>query len=636
MKNSKLIASVVVFKELHDNNKDIYDIIAEFLKATIILNKKWHFNSTEITSLLESEFDFNLPEAVVKTALKRRLIKSGFLFLNYGEYSVKSIDSKINPEFEANYERKKSIYKETEEQIISHISEREDRIIGEDEIEDIRDTIKNFLLGTFTTDKYSQHISSFIIKNRNNIQVKQRLNDIKEGLVLYTGIRYTADLNELGKWNTELTIFLDTEILFYFAGFSGVIYQEIFNDFFKLVNEINHSSNIKKIKLKYFEETEKEINDFFHVAELIVIGIKTLNPSKTAMKEIINGCSTKSDVVVKRNKLFIDLRTAGILKEDEIDYYKNYKYNIEDRKVVEEAKRIFSEQGKDFDEERCKTYLKIFTKINVLREGVSNRGFDNCKFIMLTGNSLVHFLARNCNVKVNEKDILFATDIDFVTDKFWFKLKKGFGKSEDRPKSFDIITKAQIILSTQINNTVQEKFTALNDKYKKGEITKEEAISLNYELRESSLKPEDITETNLEQNIAFINEFSIEEYIREHAKLKQKAEEGDLAKKELKRRDLFDRNQEIKLIKLKCRILIIAIKAFILLFGLLLFYLGYILIKYLQEPGDTKLSIIGFLIGIFALIPLYKLGKKVLTYLKMKVRKSFKNKISSYFKNPVH
>ncbi len=31
MKENKLIASVVVFKELLDNDKDIYDIIAEFL-----------------------------------------------------------------------------------------------------------------------------------------------------------------------------------------------------------------------------------------------------------------------------------------------------------------------------------------------------------------------------------------------------------------------------------------------------------------------------------------------------------------------------------------------------------------------------------------------------------------------------
>lgn len=108
-----------------------------------------------------------------------------------------------------------------------------------------------------------------------------------------------------------------------------------------------------------------------------------------------------------------------------------------------------------------------------LRRGINNQGFDRCKYIILTGNKFVHYLAHSKHVKVIEKEIPFATDIDYITDKFWFKLKKGFGDNDDKPKSFDIITKAQIILSSQISYTVQEKYVALNEKYQKGEITKE-------------------------------------------------------------------------------------------------------------------------------------------------------------------
>lgn len=68
---SKLLASLVIFRELFDKQKDIYSVIAEFLKEIIVIYGKHQFNLTEITNLLNNTFDFSLPEAVVNTALKR-------------------------------------------------------------------------------------------------------------------------------------------------------------------------------------------------------------------------------------------------------------------------------------------------------------------------------------------------------------------------------------------------------------------------------------------------------------------------------------------------------------------------------------------------------------------------------------
>jgi len=359
--NNKLIASIVVFKELHDNNKDIYDIIGEFLKAAIIHNKKWSFNATEITKLVENEFDFKIPEAVIKTTLKNRLLKSGFLSIDKGEYYISDTESKINTEFESTFNKKNESYKETEEEFISFIQSKREQKLNNNELDAIKDNIKQYLLGNGIHDTYTQAISAFIIQKKNDKYFQERLNQIREGLVLYSGIRYTADLNELGHWKNELTIFLDTEILFFFAGFNGKIYEEIFNDFYKLIKEINSGSkeNENKIKLKYFDETEKEIFDFFHVANLIIENKKTLNPSKTAMREIINGCSTKSDIIVKRNRFFINLKTSGIQKEDEFNYYENNKYIVEGLSVVDELKQLSWEHRKDFDEEKCQDYLKL-------------------------------------------------------------------------------------------------------------------------------------------------------------------------------------------------------------------------------------------------------------------------------------
>lgn len=632
MQKSKLIASVVVFKELHDNNKDIYDVIAEFLKSSILSNKKWRFNSTELTAQIAKDFDFDLPEAVIKTTLKRRLVKKGFLKFDKGEYCVTKLDTNSNLGFEEKYKLKRDVYKATEEEFIKYIQSNRTNVLEDAEIEIVRDNLKQYLLGNGVNEPFTQEISAFIIHNKNNIDFKERLNDIKEGLVLYTGVRYTADLNELGKWNNELTIYLDTDIIFNFAGYSGDIYKDIFNDFYNLIKEINHGANSKRIRLKYFEETEKEILDFFHVATLIVERKTTLDPSRTAMKEIVNGCSTKSDVIVKRNKLFIDLQTAGIIKEQETNYYENHSYVVEDKEVVAELKKISDEKVREFDEEKCKNYLKLFTKINSMRRGTNNLGFDKCRFIILTGNKFVHYIAHSNLIKPIEKDIPFATDIDYITDKFWFKLKKGFGKSYDKPKSFDIITKAQIVLSAQISCSVQEKYTALNESYKSGKITKEEAISLNYELRESSLKPEEITKENLENSITFMNEFSIEEHIREREILKQKVIEGEEAKKELKRRNLQERNKLTKSLKIKCRFIALMTIPSIVIFDSAILYGLYRLIKIVVEPTDSKIAITGFILGLFTfLVPIVKYSFKGFNHLRVNIKSRYKRKMKTIF-----
>ena len=613
MKENKLIASVVVFKELHDNNKDIYDIITEFLKAGIIDKKKWQFNSTEITLLLEEVFDFKLPEAVIKTTLKNRLIKSNFLELDNGEYSVINIEEKLDNDFEENYKKKKNIYQETENDFIKYIEEKNLTKLSDIEKSKVQENLRNYLLGNGINESYTQQISSFIIENKDNKEFRDRLNVVKEGVVLYTGIRYTANLNQLGHWKNDLTIFLDTAILFNFAGYNGEIYKEIFNDFYKLVKEINLNPKNKGkiIKLKFFEQTEKEIMDFFHVASLITEGKMSLNPSKTAMKEIINGCSSKSDILVKRNKFFIDLQTSGISIEEDKNYYENHNYNVEGDELINDLKQKSIDNKKHFNEEDCKNYLKQFTKINVLRKGENTNGFEKSKFIILTGNGYIHYLAHNNLIKKTEKDIPFATDIDYITNKFWFKLKKGFGKSEDLPKSFDIITKAQIILSAQLNNTVQEKFTALNEKFKTGEISKQEAISLNYTLRENILKPEEISEISLEKSLVFINEFTIEEHIREKEFFKQKVKDGEKATAELKRRDLKLRTDKVRPIKRNFKIL----KSTLLIFTIIaissIYYLGHLMILKLKEPGDSKLSIVGFVIGIVFLFPIGKYWKSI-------------------------
>ncbi len=68
---NKMLASLAVFRELYDENKDIYQIIADFL-LNIIQSKSLNgFSLKEISEELNNTYQFDIPDAVVKTALKK-------------------------------------------------------------------------------------------------------------------------------------------------------------------------------------------------------------------------------------------------------------------------------------------------------------------------------------------------------------------------------------------------------------------------------------------------------------------------------------------------------------------------------------------------------------------------------------
>ena len=66
--NNYLLASIAVFKNLKDKDSDIYHVISEFIKDIFLQNH----TAMDIVSLkkeLNQNYGFNIPEAVIKTAL---------------------------------------------------------------------------------------------------------------------------------------------------------------------------------------------------------------------------------------------------------------------------------------------------------------------------------------------------------------------------------------------------------------------------------------------------------------------------------------------------------------------------------------------------------------------------------------
>ncbi len=68
---SRRLASLAVFRELYNSNKDVYGVIAEFLNEIIATKGLHQFNLTDIANLLNTTFDFSIPEAVVNNTWGR-------------------------------------------------------------------------------------------------------------------------------------------------------------------------------------------------------------------------------------------------------------------------------------------------------------------------------------------------------------------------------------------------------------------------------------------------------------------------------------------------------------------------------------------------------------------------------------
>lgn len=534
---SKCLASLAVFRELYNNEKDIYGIICEFLKEIITSQAKYQFSLTEITTLLNETYDFKIPEAVVSTSLNRfktALTKSSGVF-TVADQSTFNISGKLTD--------KHNEIKNNNETIIFNlfkfVEDEKKRALTEDEKTRITHAFCSFIIDENTSQEYSDYISAFIVKEKQNRDFNKQLNTVKEGVVLYTGLKYNSSLNELGSWNTELTIFLEMEILFHFAGYNGQLFQILFNDLFSLIKEINQASlkknNKRLIHFRYFSDVKNDIEGFFKKAEYIVQGKDKANPSKTAMTTIIDGCKTPADIIAKKASFYDLLKQNLILEDDCTNYYSshNHKYNLEDQDLLKE---LSGKIGVD----DLSGYLKYLNFINIQRKGNNDTTFERIGFVLLSGTANTLRLAWDESIKPNG-NIPLASNLSFLTNKFWFKLNKGFGKGE-HPKSFDILTKAQIVLSNQLNDTVADKFDELNVKLKNGNLTQEDAISTIAKLRSEAKRPEDINEENVQNILSSIEESSIEIHLKEQELFKQKAKEQET--ENLKLKETVDKSLE--------------------------------------------------------------------------------------------
>lgn len=540
MKDKNLIASVALFSELYnsDTYKNIPEIIAEFIRGAIIFEKKYSFNSTELKDLLNKIYGFDIPESVIRTTLQNKFKDELKRENNYFHFDEKIKNSQLN--LNNDFQEISKSQNQVIEDIYIYIESKTRKKLEENYKKEIIENVFHFLMDNGYSEKYSDLISAYVLTKEQDTNFRELLFSIKEGLILYQGINYTADINQLGSWNNDLTIYLGTEHLFNALGYNGILYKEIFDDFNKLVYEINTSpKNVnpkrKKIELKYLEETKNEIDNFFQTAESIKKGYKSLDPSKLAMETILKKTNSSSDIRTLRVQFDIELNRLGIqFQEFNYSFEKTSQFNVVDQKIIDELKKISEDKGRYFNENNCHFYFNLFTKINTFRNGAKNNRFEKCGHLYVTETAFAKYLAHNNLVKFEDDDIPFAKNIDFVTTRFWFTLKKGFSNKQSLPKSFDVITKAKIILSSHLTNGISKNYESLLADKKSGKLTDEEAIARSYSLREKPTAPEEINLDNLDEALDFLqNENYLEDFYREKVRKEQLLETTQREKIEL-------------------------------------------------------------------------------------------------------
>lgn len=585
--NKNLLASIAVFGELCNTEQDVQSIIIEFIKSVYALEKLWSLTTIDVITLLKKHFDFDFPEAVVKFCLNQMRNKNQVEKLT-GQYRLKETGYDANG-LSQKIEDKRNLHITLQDRLICFYESEMKKKTDSKTRKELIENLLSYLFDNGIDEKYSTVINTFVLKNSNDLEFKETLSQIKEGLIITTGLKYTSDITSLGKWTDELNIYLDTEIIFNAFGLNGEVYKKLFDDFFSLVNEINHISikanKGKLIKIKYFESTKEEMDDFFHAAQNVIRKEQNILPVTTAMLEICKGCSSVEDVIFKKSQIETDLISMGIREVKDPNYLDNSEYIVESIDLIDKY-------SKSNGEDSINSILESFSKINFLRKGKNKTHFETCQHIILTGKLLSLQLSKDVEVKDELYSIPYSTDIYFITNRFWFKLNKGFSKKGDIPATLDMTIKAQIILSSQINSSIKSKYNQLIDDLTSGKLSSSQAQNYYYHLRETAKRPEDLSSENVSNSIGFIFDDNYDIYEREQAYKNTQIAEGNKSKKELREYKNAERINKKKLTvkniqsEFIIRIILFYILTVIIL-GVIIFLLSLII-----SPSDSLFSIL--------------------------------------------
>lgn len=484
----KCMASLAVFRNLFENKKDIYSVISEFANQIIIKNNiRSTCHLSDITKRLIEDYGFEVPDSVVKNAIKR---------LPYAQVAKGSvaIDNSRLPQLDtslANYDKVKKQNDVIYEKLIKYVETETERTLSNEERKILLSEFCGYIVNETTSGTYVKYIYCFILSNKTDSEFMNQISEIREGVIAFVGLTYQTNDNSIDILDEHLSIYLDTEILFHMAGYNGDLCKRMFDEFYELVEKVNtHSkggSNKKRIiDLKYFPETINEVENYFESAIGILKNNKVIRSNQQAMDNIVTGCSYAYQVKEKQSEFYQMLKQKGISRCDHDEIYDNSDYKL----VIEHAKYVDNAEG---DTNKVLDSIKLLQIIRNQRGNRIQKYFRSIRHILLTGKTLTSAIAYDISV-TDEKNVPLATTLSFLTNRFWFSLNKGLGKNT--LVSFDIIAKTRMALSSLINEKVGTMYDQIESEVKSGIMTAESAKSKLAMLRKECVNADDINSEN--------------------------------------------------------------------------------------------------------------------------------------------
>lgn len=595
--DTQILTTYATYKQLYKNkDTDVYDIISEFIRHIILTEHKLSYSQIELSDLLNKYFDFQIPTLVLKPAALR------INGVSLSEKQFRIDYNKVTEHNEFNTLHKTVLTSTTTllNKLVKYIEEKTNSTYTYNDVLQIHDAFKTFILDKSSTGKYHEFISSFIIENSDNHDFTKKLNHIREGHILYSGLSLNKNIIAHG-WNTKLTIYLDTEILFHIAGYNGETFQKIANEFLNLVKDANSSKQL--ITLKYFPETAKDINSFFYKAENILETNTIIRPGQTAMESILHDCKEPIDVTNKKTSFFYMLNRKHIYEETKNDFY-DHKYDFANLEYL----------TTDSEEEQN---IKVLSHINKLRKNNIFTDYAECVAIFISETGSVLELSNKFNTEkisnlgsnVSSSSVPLAINLYTITNTLWYRLNKSLHSTET-PSTIDAVTRAQIVLSKFVNNSISEEYDQILEQQQQSPMEKDELASLIVGMRQRSSKPENLIQTSVNNALNFICEKDIDKYNDDYKIALQKLSD------EKKNRQISDAKYAFDMENLKLTHLIsnreniqkefdrqvklskinIKKRKFILLFLGIIYYL--IIVISIYKLGWDKMEPITYILGI--------------------------------------
>ena len=527
--NNDLNSALALFRSLYKAQKgDIYTIIERFILVGVKSSGLMSFSREEIVALLKESFNLDIPFSVISKCI---IACQDVFQYKAGKYIViNPMDSEIDQTiFEMN---EIESYREcVVNELVAFVEKKQNTTLTPAEREALTQYFFDFIIDKDLQAERNDRllITQFIIGKEKDERFQQFINSIKEGMVIYKGIRY-SDAPDDTSWENNTDFFLDEEYLFSACGMNGPFYEKCFMEFYNFVDEINNASKIKggrnRIRLFYFRETKVDVDAYFAQAVRIRRMAERYNYPQTAMDTILNACKEDVDVERYKTNFYRKLKEMHIEEyPDEIDLRRHNEFIFENTDFEAAKNKHFqTDQITEVND-----YIKIADYINILREGKRSYPLEKCRYMFLSDGNIPNELSRFIREYYSEKRPYVITRMGTFTELMWFKLRKGV-VGTDSSATICVVNKAKTVVSGLLYDNLKKQYDVVLSS-DEDETTKKAFYA---ELRTKRYAPDDINNETIVDDIAFIDDTDyLEKYKESQIALKQQAARVKVLEKDL-------------------------------------------------------------------------------------------------------